>query len=230
MPPKGKTKSYKKRNYKSKSKLGRPSKGLNLSLYKFKRQMPHQVVHLNAAVPGEDWITTYAGQGYIAKLWKFKLDDFPNSGDFTNLFSFYKLTGVALKIYQATSSVPATRNNSQCILTMIPAADGVESIKTPSGLECLQARKDRLLLNTTGKPHNIYMKLTQLSMVYGAATATPPSITDYALITPKWISTDEGTTEHFGIWTYIRAVNGSSFDNIQLRIEPTLYLSCKQVE
>lgn len=211
--------------------LFRAQRGLRPAMHTFKRQVPHQIVHLNAAVPGAGWNTTYANQGYIAKLWKFKLSDFNFVTDFTHLFSYYKLNAVSLKIYQATGVTSETRNNSQVILTLVKGRDGNETIDPPGNLECKPARKDRLLLNNTGKPHQIYMKLNQLGMVFGATTATPPlSVTDYFLKKPSYISTTEPTTEHYGIWTYLRSVNGSSFDNIQLRIEPTLYLSCKGVE
>lgn len=231
---KRKKKVYRKKRTVAKRRMPRTSgilqRGLRPAVHVFKRQMPHQVVKLDEAIPGTGWDTTYAAQGYIAKLWQFKLSDFNNTGDFTNLFSYYKLNAVSLKIYQATSSVPATRNNSQCILTIIPARTSDFNLRTPSGLECIQARKDRLLLNTTGKPHKVYMRLNQLGMRYGSPTGVPPSVTDYVMRRPSYCSTQEESIEHYGIWTYIRAVNGSAFDNIQLRIEPTIYLTCKQCE
>lgn len=230
--PKKKTYKKRKRNYKRKrvmKSVGIPQRGLRPAVHLFKRQMPHQVVDLDAeAIPG--WNMAEAHNGIISKLWQFKLEDFANPGDFTNLFSYYKLTAVHLKIYQATSASGAIpRVNSQCILTIVPGRDGVETSRTAAGLESLQARKDRLLLNTTGKPHSVYMKLNQLSMIYGAPTV-PASVTDYGLVKPRYISTTEPTTLHYGLWTYIRSVNSTSFDNIQLRIEPTIYLTCKQVE
>lgn len=213
----------------------RPQRGMMPAIHPFKRQIPHQVVHLNRTPaeggPGTGWDTSYQHLGFIGKFWKFKLADFNFGTDFTSLFQFYKLNAVSLKIYQATGATAATRNNSQCILTLVPDRSGQEIGYNPEGLECLQARKDRLLLNNTGKPHHIYMKLNQLGMVYGETTAVPPlSSTDYALRKPRFIHKSEPTCEHYGIWTYIRTVNGTSFDNIEIRIEPTIYLTCKQVQ
>lgn len=214
--------------------LFRPQRGLRPAMHTFKRQIPHQVVHINRIPgeggPGAGWDTTYQAQGYIAKLWVFKLSDFNFMADFQNLFGYYKLNAVSLKIYQATGVTAATRNNSQCLLTLIPGRDGITTVDPPQNLECKPARKDRLLLNNNGRPHNIYMKLNQLRMTYADAHGVPPSVTNYALGKPRYISTTETTTEHYGIWTYLRSVNGTTFDDIQLRIEPTIYLSCKQVE
>lgn len=218
-----KKKTYRKKR--TKQPVFRRQRGLRLAIHPFKRQEPHQIVDLDAVVPATGWDTTYASTGLIGRLFSFKMSDFNASSDFTNLFKYYKLNSVNLKIYQATGATAATRNNSQCIITTMPQRDGVDTMLSIGEIECRPARKDRLLLNNTGKPHNIYMKLKQLRMTYAAAHGVPPSSTNYALSTPRWISTDEPDCEHYGFWIFIRSVNGSAFDNIQLRIEPTIYLS-----
>lgn len=232
--PKKKYKTWRRKKGQKKAILYKPQKGLRPAMHTFKRQIPHQVIHINRTPgeggPGAGWITTYQGQGYIAKLWQFKLSDFNFVTDFTNLFGFYKLNAVHLKIYQATGTTAAVRNNSQCLLTLIPGRDGEEVIDPPQNLECKPARIDKLLLNNTGRAHSIFMKLNQLKMTYAAAHGVPPSATNYALKKPSYVSTKEPDTMHYGIWTYVRSVNGTAFDDIQLRIEPTIYLSCKQVE
>lgn len=227
------TKRAKKRVYRKRKaprkRLFKVQKGLSLGVYPFKRQMPHQIVDLDQAPsPGFGWDTTYAAQGYIGKLFTFQLSEVAQHSDFVNLFKFYKINGANVRIYQATNALTdGPRNNSQCIITTLSQRDGDSAIIPPSNLECMPARRDKLLLNTMGKPHNIYMKLNQLSMVYASPHGVPPSQTNYGVVRPRWISTEEPNCEHYGLWVFIRSVNSSAFDNIQLRIEPTIYLQCK---
>lgn len=225
-----KRKTY-KRYQKSKMQIFRPQRGLRPAIHPFKRQLPHQVVTLNAVVPATGWDTTHQHLGFISKLWIFKLSEFNNNNDFTDLFRYYKLNAVNLKIYPCCSLEVAARNNSQVIVTTLSGRDGdPANSRTPTGLETVQARKDRLLLNNNGTPFSIFMKLNQLTMVYASAHGVPPSQTNYTLTKPKYVSTAEPDCEHYGLWIYLRTCNGTAFDNIQVRIEPTVYLSCKTVE
>ena len=95
-----------------------------------------------------------------------------------------------------------------------------------------QASKTRIGLNG-GKPISFYMPTKQLSVRYRAGIA-PVATFDYASVKPRWISTQEEDTPHYGLNICFQRADQSLFagdaTNYQsCRIEYTYYIACKGV-
>lgn len=232
-----KKKNYRKRYHRNKAKMGKPSKGLRQSVYLFKRRTV-QVVNLNTQNPPEDWEV-----GSFNSLYKqttYSLDDIRDQTDFTNLFSMYKLSAVSLKfMFSNTGSVPTgttnnissppqTYSNSQILVMYAPWRAGSTEATDANYMRDCQASKRRLGLNG-GKPIKMYMPLRQLTMVYRSLTDT-----DYTSSKPRWISTAESSTPHYGVSICFQKADQGQFasdsTNYQsCRIEATYYIACKGV-
>lgn len=218
-----------------KRRLMRPQRGLTTpSIHAFKRSITQTIQLSTTAVP-EGW---YASGNNLYKNWGFSLSSLNSFQEFTDLFKYYKIAGCRLQLYFSnTGSNPTMGSNmyypnSQILMHLDTNRDGEDSSTT--GLEATylnsQTAKKKLCLNSTGRPIDIYMPLRQQSMVYGGATNT-----DYATVKPKWISTNESTTPHFGYKMMLQRVDGQAFSGLTtntqyVKIVNTLYFKCKKVE
>ena len=112
----------------------------------------------------------------------------------------------------------------------VPARSGESVTVDDDMLNQQQTVMRRLCINTIGKPVKLYSKCKQLSEVYASLTNT-----DYALQTPKFISTAEPSANHYGLNMHLQRIDGLDFasgkSNSQyVRIERTYYITCKQVK
>lgn len=228
---------HKKRNWKRRnpnSTLGGVGRSIRLAIHSFKRSFEQTISLSTSAVP-EGW---YANGNNLYKNWGFSLASIGNFTHFTDLFKFYKVNAARVQMYFSnTGSNPTMGSNmyypnSQILLFIDTNNDGAD--ESSSGLAQTyydsQTAKKRLCLNSNGKPIDLFMKLRQADMVYGG-----PANTDYATIKPKWISTSEPTTPHFGFKTMLQRVDGQAFQSITTntqvcKIVTTLYFSLKKVE
>jgi len=71
------------------------------------------------------------------------------------------------------------------------------------------------------------MRLKQLNSIYQS-----PLNTDYTVVRPRYISTTEVATPHYGMNVHIAKVDGSTFttNSARLKIFEKIYLTCKQVK
>ena len=150
--------------------------------------------------------------------------------DFTNLFNQYKLTGVTLTFYCPATNVTLGQpnlQNSQLIMYTVPNQAGRPRNVTLTEADCLntQCVKKQLLMNNNGKGVSMYIPLKQLRMTFASLTDT-----DYAVSTPKFISTDEPNTPHYGPTLRIQAISPFGFRGQNLKIITKVHLTCKQVE
>lgn len=230
-----KRRPYRKKNVTKKKRLVRVQRGLRPAVHIFRRSITQTIALSTTAVP-EGW---YASGNNLYKNWGFSLSSLNSFAEFTDLFKYYKLAGARIQMYFSnTNSSAATgpggsyNPNAQILMHIDTNQDGEDS--STSGLEATylnsQTAKKRLCLNTLGKPIDIYMPLRQQSMIYGGAANT-----DYATVRPKWISTTEPTTPHFGFKMMLQRVDGQGFasiaaNNQYVKIITTLYFKCKKVE
>lgn len=229
MPPKYRKRPYRKRRYvrkrKSKSRLGRPSRGLSQSVYLFKRRR-QEVVQLNAAVLPAGWQLVNAG---VCREWSFALSDLTDFQEFVNLFDLYKITACKVEIFMSNSLANANLNEN-LICYAAPSRSGQTPTMDEDYFLNKQASKKKYAYVGSARPVTYYMKLNQLAMVYGQPTGVPPSVTDYATIRPRWVSTQEPTTEHYGLDTRIQLVNNTSLPNAFMKVVMTYYIACKGAE
>lgn len=235
----------KKRSPRTKRKLirrGRQSiaRGLNNpAIMHFKRKR-HVVVSVGTA--GQGWLLN--GTQTMYKTFDFRLDDLADTADFVNLFKFYKINAVAVKIWPCNSftgenAYTGQFTNSQLLVRWDQNLDGIASGASAgeqSTYQTSQTAKVKRLISGQANPVTLYMKLRQSNMVYKAlGPEVPPSNTGYTLMRPRWTSTSDLGVAHYGLNCCIHRMSDDSlsqgFNNQQkLRIEYTYYISCKKVQ
>lgn len=221
-----------KRRGRRKPNLGRIQRGLTPAIYPFKRSTS-VTIGLNTTAPPEGW--SVSGNN-LYRNWGFALSQLVDFTEFTNLFKYYKLKGVRVQMYfsntNSNSKDGGSSPNQQMLCWYDTNKDGADT--AASGLEQTylnsQTAKKKLCLKTSGKPLDFYMPLKQQNMVYGGIGNT-----DYATTSPKWISTSEFSTPHFGYKTMLQRCDGQAFtsgiSNSQfVKIIQTVYFQCKKVE
>lgn len=222
-------------NRKKQRPVAKIQRGLNSpAIYPFKRSIS-QTIGLNTATPPEGWSVS---GNHLYKNWGVSLGELEDYQEFTQLFKYYKLKGIRIQMYfsntnSTASQAPGSASPNQQILMWIDTnKDGYNT--AASGLEktylTSQTAKKKLCLSTTGKPVDIYMSLRQQSEMYGS-----PGNTDYTTIRPRWVSTSEPTTAHYGLKMMLQRVDGQPFtsgitNSQYVKIIQTVYLQCKKVE
>lgn len=228
------------RNANKKRRLVRVQRGLNTPAVHIFRRALTQTIILSTNTPPEGWSTS---GNNLYKNWGFSLTSLGSYTEFTDLFKYYKLSGARVQMYFSNTNSSAAgigdttagnyNPNSQIMMHIDTNNDGADLAS--SGLEQTyldsQTAKKKLCLNTIGKPIDIYMPLKQQSVLYGTTSD------DYAIVKPKWISTTEPTTPHFGFKMMLQRVDGQNFSgpttmaNSQYcKIITTLYLQTKKVQ
>lgn len=229
MPPKTtyrkKKRTYKKRVYR-KSKTSMPLKVAQPKNYLFARSKENL---LNLTSPDAGWITTLDNS--LVKTFDFNLFSLPNPSDFTNLFGQYKLNMAIVKIFPSASQVlistgPAGTQNM--IITIWKNTHGVPLDATFSNAKLLEIQKKRQFMFPLNKPTTIKMYLKQLSHIYAGSTAFP----DYGTVKPRYISTTEPNTPHYGMNVHIRKLDATAFGSNAptLLVREKIYLTTRQVQ
>lgn len=211
-------------NRKRRPTLGKPSRGLRTSVYLFKRRY-QETFQLNN--PPANWVTE---GNAITQNTAYKLGDLHDVTDFTNLFAQYKISAVKMEMYFASNSVTENPGASQSppsnmILYMAPNRTGQAEVLDEQFFLDNQATKKRVCIHGAGKPIVMYQRLKQLNMIYGSAANT-----DYSLMWPRYISTNETTATHTGQHMRLQYVNNNSMQDSTVKVIYTYYISCKQVQ
>jgi hypothetical protein len=197
------------------------------------------------------------GGNMVLGTLRFSLNMLPGYSEFKNLFQQYKLNAVAVKIYPTTSAI-VTQNingpigtgdigtsNFQIITwkneTGEPYASGVFS---EALLNQIPAKKVRMF--PKNGPYTIICPLNQASATYNQSqtevevtdtagnivNVVKPFNIDYRAVKPRYISTVEDSTPHFGVNMLFRKLDDSDFDVLSPRLKFifTLYFSCKGIK
>ena len=222
MPPKGKKYNKgKRRQYKKKAPMYRTPTVNRPAVHAFKRTMTEVIQLSNVATP-TGW--TAVGNA-IYRNWEFKLNDLHDPTDFTTLFSEYKLNAVKQEIIFGNTNTDD--DNSQMILYWDSNVIGANRAGTEQTFLDSQTAK-HTYLKPPGKQITMFCKLKQLSNLYKVTDD------DYAAIKPRYISTLEPNTPHYGTRMHLRRVDGrpfgTSLDSFQYaKILTTVYLTCRKV-
>lgn len=238
-----------RRRRRTRTKLGKPSRGLRQSTYLFKRQTTEVIPLIATGSTEHGWLPA-SGDGSdpgIFKQWQFSLSQLANADttgatDFTALFKRYKIAAVKVELsFSNTASTVASVSGSgtmqtpNCQLQVFTTpnrsgrARDASNPLTEKELMHTQAKRKRLALNG-GRPLKFYMRVNQLGMVYVSTTDT-----DYAVQRPQYISTGETGCVHYGLEMYINRVDGQALSTNQttnqfMRCTTTYYLAFKGVE
>jgi hypothetical protein len=216
----------------------------------------------NPTLPGTTYpifnlVRGSSGTNMVLGTLRFSLNMLPGYSEFKNLFQQYKLNAVAVKIYPTTSAI-VTQNindpigtgdigtaNFQIITwkneTGEPYGSGVFS---EALLNQIPAKKTRMF--PKNGPYTIICPLNQASATYnqsqtsvevstpsgGTTLAAQPYNVDYRSVKPRYISTVEDSTPHYGVNMLFRKLDDSDFDVLSPRLKFifTLYFSCKGIK
>ena len=234
---KKKTYTKKKKWSVGKTRIGKPSKGLKQSIYFFKRRTV-DVIELNNQLPPDGW--SAGAFNSIYKQHQYSLTDVREDTDFSNLFLQYKISAVKVSFMFSNTvagavgtsgTPPMSGNNSQIVVMYAPWVHG-NTYHAPDAnyMKDTQASKRKLALNG-GKPISLYMPVKQLSIMHAPVGS---GTVDYAAVNPKWISTRETSTPHYGLNICFQRADRAIFahESAQYqscRVETTYYIACKGV-
>lgn len=208
-------------------------------IVQFKRTKPIEVVLKSANNNGWTW-NSNADYPTLATHFVF---DAQNSVDgmteLASLFDQYKLVGVRLCAYYSNVTNVDNANN-QIVMYTIANRTGQDSVTelTEDYFLSRPRHKKKVLLTGSNKPaFDMYFPLNQLTMKYASATNT-----DYSISKPNFISTNELTTQHYGVSALLKRIDSRPFsagqkdpDGVQttdpiLKIYQTIYLKCRGVK
>lgn len=240
-------KTYKRRprrrRVKKAIRRGRQSipRGINSAAVMHFKRKRHEII--SVGIPEGGWLLNSTSTG-MYKTFDFRLDDLIDTADFTNLFRYYKINAVAVKMWPCNNftgenAYTGQFSNSQLIFRYDQNLDGISLSGTNSFAgsqqyyQCSQTAKSRRIISANSTPITLYMKLRQSNMIYKALSGT--SNTSYNTQRPRWVNTEEKGTAHYGMNCLIHRMSDevltTGFYNQQkLRIEYTYYISCKKVQ
>ncbi len=173
------------------------------------------------------------GRDACVAQYRFKLSDVPDWTEFENLFTFYKIPAVSLKMYPSCGiGGGSSRDNSQCIIYTMNHDGRFGPLATATHEEDFlmsQVCQKRLLLsNNTATLITFYQKLKQ-----AIDSDHPGGSTISIMQSPKWIPF--GTTNnpqdvyHYGCTQRMQPINNLSLPNVQIKLVIKYYIMCRQV-
>lgn len=228
MPPRTNKKNYrKKRTYNKKTAPHMNKKIPRPKVYAFHRQREQLLALEDPDAGATGWISTF--DDAVCKTFVFALNELPNYNEFTGLFQQYKLNACALKMYPSYSSVVSTDAavvSNNILITVWANTTGTPLTAAFTKAELNQIQKKRQWMFPLNRPTTVTMPLKQLNQVYHSTINT-----DYTVMKPRYLSTTETSTPHYGVNVHIAKVDGSTFSSNSARIKifEKIYLTCKQV-
>lgn len=213
----------------------RVARPLRPRTYNFTRSFA-ETIELNNTTPPLGWTSVDNG---LVRSQPFKLADLPNYLEFVNLFSQYRLLAVKQEMYfsntNSVNNVIGTQSdlgNKQIIMYCNPNMVGYDntSLLTEQFFLESQSSKKKLCLNAIGRPVKIYSKVKQLVKVFSDELDN----TDYSKAYPKFVSTGDINTEHYGLDMRLARIDGNIFSTggnnyPSVKIITKVYLQCRQV-
>ena len=224
---------------------GKIARGLSQSIIPFKRTIS-QICDTNQLtnLPANWAMSSGTVTGYHALLATqiFSLSQLPEHVNLVNLYKWYKINCVVVKLYpcyagnvpNGATSISQSQSyqgqNVMCTYTKNMSGNALSATIDNNYWLTQQARKTKLITGTKPVIFKVYPKL--LNEVYSSLTNT-----DYTLMKPKFISTTESTTPHFGLdmaFTFTDFNDPIQTNNVQnyttpikFRMDMTYYMQLK---
>lgn len=220
-----KTKRVSKRTAR-RGKLAIP-RGMRPSEHMFTRSFVESVNLTDSSTWPSYWGVPDTSEPGIAGIGTFKLTDLADHTDFTSLFTQYKINAVQQKIYcSATNADVTAAGNRQVMMYYKPNHTGATPTLTEDYFLTSQTAKCKTLVVGNGRPTTFYTPLKQHMALYGGIVST-----DYAPIRPKFISTTEDGTPHYGnVFRFQPIYTDNVFPSVYLKIVTKFYITCKEVQ
>lgn len=233
MPPRTyKKKIYKRRNYKKKSgaTTRRPTNfnqknSLRPSVYPFMRTFEELVVLEDPGITS-NFVKTISDNLVVGHM-NVSLSQLPAYTEFTSLFKQYKLNALSLKCTPTYQQDVDPTTTETIIIDIWRSSYGVAPTTAFTINDLLQIQKRQTFIMPQRRSFSRNMKLSQLTQVYGSGVTT----TDYIKTRPKYISTSEVATPHYGLNFCFRRPDGAAFTSLSPRLlfSYTTKMTMKQV-
>lgn len=210
------------------SKLGRPSRGLQSSRYQYSHRTIATVPSLNGGPFPANWsnnatLTSCMHDGM------FKLDDLgvTKVAQIVSMYEAYRINAVKLEfIPSATITTPATNEQLVCwnFTDWSGNYAGGAAMPATADLALMQrCRKRQFINNQTLK---VYCKVKQANEVLRDTILTHA----YTRMRPKWVSTQNTDVNHYGLVTVFTNQNALVLPTLPVQVITTYYLECRGVK
>lgn len=210
------------------SKLGKPSRGLQSSRYMFAVRTTETMLSINGGpFPTGQW-TNNAGLTMLMHDGQFKLTDLPNNFQYVTLFDAYRINAVKVE-FITNANVATTALNDQMMVYNFTDFEGQiqGGAAMPTEAQLLTRQRVRRRQMISNKPLVVYSKLSQLNEISTDATL---GTTVHSRMRPKWISTANPTVNHFGLITAFTNQASGVLPTVPLRATYTYYFECRGVK
>lgn len=207
------------------------SRPMKTKTYVFKRMITES---FNLTTPPSHWDVEGSTTNPTAITCKqvFTLSDLgtaePGSyQDFTKLFAMYKINAVGIKMYFSSTSVDqvASSGDQIMIYTSPNKVGRTDQDLSEAYFLANQSTKIKTAINAGGRPYNLYCRVRQLSQLYASSANT-----DYATVKPRYVSSGEALTPHYGVNMRLQLVNDLGISRTAVKILYTYYITCKQCQ
>lgn len=160
----------------------------------------------------------------------FKLSDLPSAGMYQSMFSSYRINAVKVEFiftgYNLTPSPSALPNSYQLNMYTFFDPSGNYTTTFPAEADLLNMQSCKRRLGIQPKQFKAYSKVRQANVVLSGPTAGTAD--QYTQLKPKWISTDNLTTTHYGINTvFFTAGAQQNLHGQACQVVSTYYLEFK---
>ena len=187
--------------------------------------------------PPAPWTSDTTGI-YKSQAWNLNALGATRVNQLKDMFAQYKIVAVKEDYYfgvtSSTANVTATGDPPAADIRVSNVQMMLYSAKTESGRAVTaseeyfltrQNAKRRLCISNSRRAVSLYNKTKQLSFVYNTALNT-----DYAITYPKYISTDEPTTAHYGSHVRIHSLNDTTKEPVRIKVITTYYMLFRQLK
>jgi len=179
-----------------------------------------QDLTLNATNPPGGWTSRQGVNDEALTInYVFSMAQIPDYANFTNLFDSYKIVGTRVQGYLSfTNSTPTSQAQTMLFYCRDHLGQSQATDLSEDWFNQRPRSRKRLLVNSIGRPSfDIYMPLTQLANTYQSVANN-----DYTMKRPKFISTNEVNTPHYGFNLRLARVDGNNWTANTANQYPTL--------
>lgn len=191
---------------------------LTPNVYPICRQFENLVV-LENPTSGGNFIA--AADNMVVGHVECNLGELPGYTELTSLFAQYKLNAVTLTCTPTYQQDVDPTNTETVICDVWRSNHGDTPTSAFQISDLLQIQKRQTFIMPQRKSFKRSMMLNQLSNTYSGLTNN-----DYSIQKPRYISTSEGTTPHYGINFCFRRPDGAAFTSMSPRLLMNYNVKC----
>lgn len=232
-------KPRRKKTYKKKARIGRPSRALVQSRYFFTRKITN-LITLSTATGAStggfySQVPADLGSPGTTVRWQLRLSDLPDNNEFTGgLFAYYKINAMKVRLIpQFTTTLYSNTTIATPVQTLVYTMPYNYNLDLPTpGVNpltegiCLQTQAARMTtLVDDGNGKSFYSKCRILNTVDSGLLGSDT----FAFSSPKWFPTDNADIYHYGLIQRFQPNYTSWPASMQCKIVVTAYLEFKGV-